>query len=89
MLFRNRIWLLLSIASLVPLSTSLWGTPEPTDLFLRGYSVVPAPRFVKLGEQDVELDTSWGLRPGGLRSDHIAVRSLMADLESFHGLRLT
>ncbi|MFN0086457.1 MAG: beta-N-acetylhexosaminidase [Blastocatellia bacterium] len=59
-----------------------------TDLFLRGYSVIPAPRQVELEAGDVEIDESWGVDAGALGRDHIAVRSLQEGLREFHALEL-
>jgi hexosaminidase len=78
---------LLLICSTAALATvTLAGLP-PTDLFVRGYSVVPAPRRVSLQPEDIEFSSAWSLRvevPAG----HAAARSLLRDLETFHALRL-
>ncbi len=64
--------------------TALQGLGAPTELFLRGYSVVPTPRNVELSEQDIVIDGSWTWVADGLKADHIAARSLVQGLESLH-----
>ena len=49
----------------------------PTALFLRGYSVIPTPQKVELGEGDIKFDESWVLDGSKISKDHIAVRSLL------------
>ena len=50
---------------------------SPTPLWLRGYSVIPTPRDVRLSDGDVRIDNTWVLDAG----DHAAaVRTLRADL---------
>jgi len=59
--------------------------PAPTDLFLRGYSVIPTPQKVTLQSGDIRIDDSWSI-DGPVT--HIATRTLSADLASFHSLAL-
>ena len=61
--------------------------PLVTDLRARGYAVLPAPRQVRLEEGTVKVDRSWGLELSGLKSDDIAVRTLLAALKE-HGVTL-
>lgn len=60
----------------------------PTELFLRGYSVVPTPRKVVLGSGEVWLDGDWGWRAPGLPPEEISITTLARDLEVLHGLEL-
>src|SRR5574338_615046 len=63
----------------------LFGQPAPTDLYLRGYSVIPSPQKVSLHDGDVRIDESWSIDgPAG----NIATRWLISDLASFHSLTL-
>ncbi len=62
---------------------------QATDLWLRGYSVIPTPRSVRLMGGEVTLDDSWRVDPGSLGPTHIAVRTLVRDAAEFHGLTLT
>jgi hypothetical protein len=61
----------------------------PTELWLRGYSVIPTPRNVHLAAGDVQFDRTWALEAGKLPAQHIAVRTLRADLAEFHAIVLS
>jgi hexosaminidase len=61
---------------------------SPTDLFLRGYSVIPTPQKVELQSQDIEVHDAWVYDAGKIARNHIAVRSLLGDLQAFHQLEL-
>src|SRR5262245_57514658 len=61
---------------------------RPTELFLRGYSVIPTPQKVELQDGDIEFNDSWGYDTGRIAKDHIAVRSLLRDLQEFHRIEL-
>jgi len=61
--------------------------PADTPLFHAGYSVIPTPQRVDLEEGEVRFDASWRYIAGSL-ARHIAVRFLVADLESFHSIVL-
>ncbi len=60
---------------------------SPSELFLRGYSVVPSPRHVRLGSGDLEISGSWTYETA-LPTKHIAIRSLLTDLDDMCGLSL-
>ncbi len=76
------------IRSLATLAAVLAAMPAagqaPTELFLRGHAVIPAPQHVRLNAGDVRLDGSW--RVDG--PAHIATRALSDGLDEFHGLKL-
>src|SRR5215813_985850 len=59
-----------------------------TDLWARGYSVVPTPRTVLLSDSDVVFDARWTLDDSKPGANHIAVRSLVHDMAEFHSLAL-
>src|SRR5262245_23736384 len=59
-----------------------------TELFLRGYSVIPSPQKVELQGGEIEFNDSWSIEAGRLAKDHIAVRALVKDLREFHGIEL-
>jgi len=61
---------------------------QPTELFLRGYSVIPTPQKVELQDGDIEFNDSWLYDAGAIAKDHIAVRSLLRDLREFHRIEL-
>ncbi len=67
---------------LIALAAAACGQP-PSALWLRGYSVVPAPRQVSLAEGDVRLGRSWRLEGSGAP---IAIKFLRDDLRDFHGV---
>ncbi|HUU27785.1 MAG TPA: beta-N-acetylhexosaminidase [archaeon] len=56
-----------------------------TELRERGYSLIPAPQIVELGEQDIVVDSSWRLeaRPG---VDNFTAQWLIRWAGEFHGL---
>jgi hypothetical protein len=51
----NRI----TFISLLVFATTPISAMPPTDLFLRGYSVIPAPRRVDLQSGDIDFDGTW------------------------------
>jgi hypothetical protein len=67
---------------------SVSSKPLPTELFLRGYSVIPAPRKVQLQSEDIEFNGSWTYSSGSIASKHIAIRTLLQDLKDFHSVEL-
>src|SRR5262249_31335417 len=44
----------------------------PTELWLRGYSLIPTPRNVRLAAGDIEVDKSWVI-DSRVGAQHIAV----------------
>ncbi len=68
-------------------AAALPGQP-PTELWLRGYAVIPAPRNVRLLDGDVRLDPAWSLDAGAAGEQNIAARSLRKDLAEFYALEL-
>jgi hexosaminidase len=71
---------------LFAVTTPSFAQPAPTALFLRGYSVIPAPQKIKLGAGDVLFDDSWICEEGRLPANHVAWRSLGQDLKEFHSI---
>jgi hypothetical protein len=65
-----------------------WAKPLPTELFLRGYSVIPTPRKVQLQEDDIPFDGSWAYRAEKVAQNHIAIRTLVRDLKEFYSIEL-
>lgn len=61
---------------------------QPTELFLRGYTALPAPQKVELQSGEIEFDESWSYDAGRISKDHIAVRALLRDLNEFQRLDL-
>jgi hypothetical protein len=64
------------------------GNPLPSELFLRGYSVIPTPQKVQLRGEDMLLDDSWSYEASRLQANHIALRTLLRDLKELHGIEL-
>lgn len=60
-----------------------------TELWARGYSVMPTPQQVSLEAGDVVLNAGWALRLDGVGQDDIAVRTLCKELQVDHGLGLS
>lgn len=73
---------------LVTFCSLLQAGPTPTELFLRGYSVVPTPRNVVLTPEDLELSSSWRLDGRSLNGNDIAVVTLAQKLQSSYGIAL-
>src|SRR5262245_20664864 len=82
---KTRIASLLGMLMLVMTSAL---SQQPTELFLRGYSALPAPQKVVLPGGDIEFNDSWTYESGRIARDHIAVRSLLKDLREFHQVEL-
>src|SRR5262247_4268923 len=74
--------------SLILVAVKPAAAQQPTELFLRGYSVIPTPQKVELQDGEIELDDSWVYDAGRIAKDHIAVRSLLRDLQEFHRIEL-
>lgn len=61
----------------------------PSDLYVRGYSLIPAPQKVELKSGDIQLDGGWRLKVGpGVNANDVAVESLKDGLETRHGITL-
>ena len=78
----------LTLLSLLSVSQLSLARPGPTELRLRGYSVIPSPQKVMLQPEDIDFDATWAYRGGSLGPTHIAMRSLLKDLREFHALML-
>ncbi len=61
---------------------------DATELWQRGYSVIPTPRSVRFAGGDVRFGNNWSVDDGKVGGTHIAVRSLLKDLDEFHGVEL-
>jgi hexosaminidase len=61
----------------------------PSELYLRGYTLIPEPQQVEFKGGDIELDESWRIQPAsGVKPDDVAVESLKADLKDRDGIAL-
>jgi hexosaminidase len=62
----------------------------PSELYSRGYTLIPAPQQVEFEGQDIEFDGSWKIVPGGgVTSDGVALESLKEGLKDRGGITLT
>jgi hypothetical protein len=59
--------------------------PFLTQLRARGFSLIPSPQIVELGEQNVIIDPYWSIE-SGIGEDDISVKRLREGSEVFHGL---
>jgi hexosaminidase len=80
---RNRL-----LVGVLLLSAGAWAKPLPTDLLLRGYSVLPTPQKVQLRPEEILFDNSWNLDTAGTGPEHIAIRSFVKDLKDFDSIEL-
>jgi hypothetical protein len=61
----------------------------PTDLYLRGYNLIPAPQKIELKSEDIPFGSGWRLEQGkGVKAGDVAVESLKQELEERHGIAL-
>lgn len=59
-----------------------------TELWTRGYAVIPTPQSVRLEEGDIQVDDRWIIAPSGIDAQEISVRTLRRDLADWHRLNL-
>ncbi|HVN80984.1 MAG TPA: beta-N-acetylhexosaminidase [Terriglobia bacterium] len=76
------------IVVLILLTSLASARPLPTDLFLRGHSVLPAPQMVQLRPEEVSFDGTWSCDSSRLVPNHIALKSLLKDLKDFYSIDL-
>lgn len=61
----------------------------PSDLYLRGYHLIPAPQKVELKSGDIQLDDGWRLKLGAdVKANGVAVESLKDGLKKRRGITL-
>ena len=79
-----------AVAVLVLYCGMIYGTVDPkvpflTPLRARGFSLIPAPQQVKLGDLDVVVDGSWMVE-SKVGTDEIAIKRLIKGASDLHGL---
>src|SRR5215211_2987704 len=79
---------LLGLVSLILFTITPAIAQSPTELFLRGYSVIPTPQKVELQSGDFEFNDALVYDAGKVAKDHSAVRSLLRDMREFHSIEL-
>jgi hexosaminidase len=66
----------------------LAGAQNITDLWARGYAVIPTPQRVQLSAGDTIFNNAWVLDSGKVSAQHVAVQSLRRDLAALQNLEL-
>ena len=77
------------VPCLIFVTITAWAKPLPTELFSRGYNVIPVPQKVNLQPVDIDFDGTWVYDSGPVGASHIAARTLVKDLKEFHSIELT
>ena len=78
-----RITLLCIIILILYSSGTTFGADDPNALLRsRGYSLIPAPQMVKLGERDIVIDGSWQIL--SQVGNNIAVIELIQSVQKLH-----
>lgn len=54
--------------------------PIATELWRRGYSVIPTPQEVHIQDEDITFDNTWTVDCTTIGKDHIAARTLLDEL---------
>ena len=85
----TRLTFMKHFISFLAVFTSLSFAQPATELWSRGYSVIPAPHSVRLTGGDVEIDRRWEIDAAGIPDSHIALKTLRRDLREFHALELS
>ena len=84
---RPRSWFSSAVITCLALCWTGQAAQSPSELFLRGYSVIPSPRTVRLQAGDLEFSRGWTYETA-LAANHIALRSLLADLREMQGVSI-
>ena len=77
-----------SFPAVFVLFASFMPAQNATELWSRGYAVIPTPRSVNLSGGDVQIDDRWVVVPAGIDSQQISVRTLRRDLAEWYRLNL-
>ncbi|PYT28666.1 MAG: hypothetical protein DMG57_14105 [Acidobacteria bacterium] len=78
----------MSIFCLLYIVSVLAGAQNATELWPKGYAVIPTPRAVNLEDGEVQIDNRWVIVPTGIDAQEISVRSLRRDLTDWYRLNL-
>lgn len=74
---------------MIACSTQIIRGATPSELYSRGYTLIPEPQRVELKGGDIEIDGSWKLQTArGVKPDDVAVESLKEGLKDRDGLTL-
>src|SRR5712692_10435259 len=74
---------------LLCLASGVLRAQNATELWSRGYAVIPTPRSVSLEGGEIQIDSRWVIVPAGIGPQEISVRSLSHDLAECHRLNLS
>jgi N-acetyl-beta-hexosaminidase len=69
-------------------SSSAIRAQNVTELWARGYAVIPTPQSVHLEDGEIQIDDRWIIAPSGIEAQEISVRTLRRDLAEWHRLNL-
>jgi hexosaminidase len=87
MSFQGKACLLYAMLNSLPLLAQQ--PPVKSPLLVRGYTVIPEPQRVSLGNGDFRFGADWRLQPGpGVPPNDVAVETLREDLSTRFRLRL-
>ena len=67
---------------------SVTETPFLTPLRARGFSLIPAPQQVELGDRNIIIDGSWTIE-SEIGTEDISVKRLIQGAEELHGLKFS
>jgi len=72
------------------LALAALGRPQTvSSLYARGYTAIPEPQHVKLGESDFEISPAWRVQIGpGIAPGDVAVETLKEGLKERYGLAI-
>src|SRR5690606_38972849 len=87
-IFKPELQTTMKIITALLFRTCIAAAQNATDLWLRGYSVIPTPRTVRLAAGDVTFGNDWTVDEAKAGARHMAVRSLRRDVMEFHGISL-
>ena len=59
-----------------------------TELWAKGYAVIPTPRSVNLSGGETQIDDRWSIEVAGVDGQEISVRTLRRDLMDWYRLKL-
>jgi hypothetical protein len=59
-----------------------------TELWAKGYAVIPTPRSVNLSGGETQIDDRWAIELGGIDGQEISVRTLRRDFMDWYRLKL-
>ena len=81
-------WMLVSAVGASLIFSTLAHSESVSQLYIRGYTVIPAPQQVKLEAEDFRLTAAWRLELApGVEQNSVAVEALKGGFEERHGFK--